>query len=144
MKRTVYFALLVIFFDTLVAFSQNKEVINIPDSSFVIKTTDGQTITLSDLHKDSYVLIFRFYDLNCGDCVKSTLSIMNRVFNADSSSIVLLASYTRQRDLNVLMRQNRIKFPVYNVTYSTFQWLTNDEYQDCSFVLNSKNQFYVR
>ncbi|MDR1371791.1 MAG: hypothetical protein LBJ17_01495 [Dysgonamonadaceae bacterium] len=117
MKIYVFFIFLLFGVNnSIVAFAHN-DVIKVPDSLLYIKIIDGNEIALSELIDNNHdnVLIFRFYDFSCRDCIEKAIVQISEEFDISTYSVVFLVSYMRKRDLNILKHQFQIKFPIYNV-----------------------------
>lgn len=77
---------------------------------------NGDEIMLKSLAGNSSKFVLRYSELHCSSCVEKQVALFNKVINViGEDNVLILSSYTNNRDLLLFKRMNQIKLPVYNI-----------------------------
>lgn len=122
---------------TLVLFCLNHNMGNISDTSYLTDFMDtnknineeNKGKTLSDMQlkygmlsffvkdRDKPILIFRLKETHCNLCVDKGLEVLNKlcVDSANVNNILVLGSFSQDRNLTIALRKNKSKIMSFNV-----------------------------
>jgi peroxiredoxin len=93
------------------------------------------SVKLSDIAQKGQLLVFRYAEINCSTCYEIAIKSIQTVFADDDSSVVLLCSYTNDKDLFTFKRMNKIHYPTYRIASEAFNWLAEEYNMPYFFVL---------
>jgi hypothetical protein len=110
------------------------------ESQNIVYQLDSVSTKLLSLANRHPILIYRFYETNCVSCINDNITILKTLFDEEDERIVLLASYTYDRNIYVFKVQNNIKWIIYNIPFNSFNWLTKYNMNSYYFVLHPNNK----
>jgi hypothetical protein len=106
-----------------------------PDTYCVESQRGGRL--LSDMVKDKPLLIYKFSGNNCNTCYIDILTKLQSELpdNFGFDKIRALCSQLTERDLLILKRTYKIKFPIYIIPSKSFDWIVEENNVPYFFVL---------
>jgi len=90
---------------------------NLPIDKQLNIYSEQDTISFADLvEKYKELLIFRYSEVNCMACVEKEIVNLRDFIDRNDIKLVVIASYTNDRDLFLFKRVNKIpKYIIYNI-----------------------------
>jgi len=82
----------------------------------VVSTQNGDEVSMKTLVGSSSKFVLRYSELHCSSCVEKQILLFNKVVDRiGEDNVLIISSYTNNRDLLLFKRMNQIKLPVYNI-----------------------------
>ena len=83
-------------------------------SDFVVTTEEGEKVFLKDII-DTPVLVYRFLETQCSDCVEKQFKIFSSEKHNLTKNIILWGSYSNVRKIAIIKNAFNINYKAYNV-----------------------------
>jgi hypothetical protein len=99
--------------DQTIQYNNEATVIS---ENIILEDEKGKKIPLKGIYKNKTILVLRYSELNCQECVnKQVKALKDFAKEVGEDNILLIASYRERRNLYLFKRMNQIHFNVYNI-----------------------------